>query len=207
MESSKKGREAIRLRPTSVEVGGGYHRLRDPPWGVKSSSHILGTTAMGFNTGKRSPLSWFENNYKKVRLFSYMQECMYMLVHSQEQHGGSRLKTAWSSDRLVGTTPACNPAHTRCLFQPLLLQHCFPLGWTLPFPKRVHIYIEEMKPAWTQPSGLFLQPFGPQPPHKVVTVTEHRISLSSHLDLALALPHIKVAAVSTPKDKTWPMRT
>ena len=66
MESGRKGGEVIWLRDTSL-VGGkeeeGYHRLGDLPRGKHGSSHILGTPSLGFDTGKMSPLSWFENQW------------------------------------------------------------------------------------------------------------------------------------------------
>ena len=40
--------------------GGRLQGLRDPPWGVNSLNHILGTPAPGSNT-RKSSLSWFEN--------------------------------------------------------------------------------------------------------------------------------------------------
>ena len=40
-----------------------YNGLRYPPWGVRSSSHILGTPALESSPWKMSPLSWFENQW------------------------------------------------------------------------------------------------------------------------------------------------
>ena len=34
---------------------GGYHRLGDPPWGVRVSSYILGNPALWSDTGKMNP--------------------------------------------------------------------------------------------------------------------------------------------------------
>ena len=31
---------------------------RDPPWGVSSLGHILGTPVLGFYPGEMRPLSW-----------------------------------------------------------------------------------------------------------------------------------------------------
>lgn len=39
----------------------GYHRLREPPWGVRGLNHMLGTPALGSDRGKMSHYSWFEN--------------------------------------------------------------------------------------------------------------------------------------------------
>ena len=65
MQSSRKGREAIRSVPFTLggntRGGKGSHRLRDAPWGVSGSNHILGTSALWWDPGKESPLSWFEN--------------------------------------------------------------------------------------------------------------------------------------------------
>ena len=63
MESGRKGGEGIRL--LTVPLGGdseeGEHCLGgDSPWGVNSSSHILGFTALGSDTGKTSPLALLE---------------------------------------------------------------------------------------------------------------------------------------------------
>lgn len=41
----------------------GYHRVRDPPWGVRGSSYILGTPGPGFDTRMMSLLNWFENHW------------------------------------------------------------------------------------------------------------------------------------------------
>ena len=41
--------------------GGGYNGLGDTLWGARGSSHLLGTPALGSDTRKMSPLSWFEN--------------------------------------------------------------------------------------------------------------------------------------------------
>ena len=56
----------IRLGP--VPLGGDTEegensKDREPPWGVSSSSHILGTTALESDTRNTSPLSWLENQW------------------------------------------------------------------------------------------------------------------------------------------------
>ena len=51
-------------------------------------------------------------------------------------------------------------------------------------------------------TSLVDKPSGHQALHKVMTI---RRSLRSHLNLALALPHTKTAAVSTPRARTWAM--
>lgn len=42
---------------------GGYHKLRDPPWGTRGASHVLGTSALGSDMGKTSPLGSLENQW------------------------------------------------------------------------------------------------------------------------------------------------
>ena len=62
---------------------------------------------------------------------------MHRPTYSQSQHKGSRLKTAWGPGQLAWTPPACPPACTRLLFQPLFSQRCSPLRGRLPLPTRV----------------------------------------------------------------------
>lgn len=61
---------------------------------MSDSSHILRTPCLGSDTGKMSPLSWFENHSERTRGLSET-ECAY--AYSWEQHRGSRLKTALTS--------------------------------------------------------------------------------------------------------------
>ena len=58
MESGRKGKV---IRSGLVPLGGnlqeeGDYTGRDSPWGVSSLSHILGTPALGSDTGKMSTL-------------------------------------------------------------------------------------------------------------------------------------------------------
>ena len=40
-----------------------HYMDRDPSWGMSVLSHILGTLALGLDTGKKSTLRWFENQW------------------------------------------------------------------------------------------------------------------------------------------------
>lgn len=40
-----------------------HYKGREPPWGVSSSSHILGATSLESDTRKTSPLTWSENQW------------------------------------------------------------------------------------------------------------------------------------------------
>ena len=86
----------------------GYHRLGNPPRGGKISVQILGTPALGFNR-KMSCFIWFDNQWRFTWICKKLRHCSWRVctrtAHQQSQHGDSRLKTAWDSGQLVGTTP------------------------------------------------------------------------------------------------------
>ena len=96
---SRVGREEssqLRSHPPrrSHRGGEGYQGLGDPPWGVRGLSHMVGTQALGSDTRKTSPLSWFGNQWdlqegcKKPRL---SLRRAHTLVYSWKQGSGSRL--------------------------------------------------------------------------------------------------------------------
>ena len=109
--------------------GGVLHSLWDPLWLVSSANHILGTPALRSDTGKMSPLSWFEKQWdwqqgcKKRRLHSWKA---HTCVLTYELRQRKWIETARDSGRIPKTDPACAPAHTSCPLQTLLLHSVAP---------------------------------------------------------------------------------
>ena len=50
-----------------TEDEGGNHRLRDPPWGVRGSGHIIGIPSLESDTSKISPLHWSERQWELTK--------------------------------------------------------------------------------------------------------------------------------------------
>ena len=83
----------------------GYHRLGDPPWGAKCSSHKLDIPALGTNSGKMSSLGWFESQWdllescKKPRL-SYRRAGTGLLTPGQSTEAAD-----WKLPRPLASPP------------------------------------------------------------------------------------------------------
>ena len=105
--------------------GGGYHGLRDPPWGVRGSTYILGTPALRPNIRKTSPLSWFENQQ------DLLEGCKKPRLHSclltQKTRWRKQIETTQGSGQFPMAIPAHAPACTRNLLWPLFVWCSFPL--------------------------------------------------------------------------------
>ena len=128
-QPGKKGREAIWWRPAPLVGGteeeGGNHRLRDPPWAVRSSGHIIGIPALESDTRKISPLHWSEHqweltkDYRKGRL-PFLKEhtwtCLLLITVWRLQ-----VEKFWGSGQLAGTIPAHRWAPTGLAPAPLPL--------------------------------------------------------------------------------------
>ena len=93
----RKGKEAVGSEPAQQERSQKRRRLyrfRDPPWGARGSSHILGTPSLTSSTGKVTPLGSFEIQWglqegcRKPRLRLWRAHACSLL----KQGAGSRLK-------------------------------------------------------------------------------------------------------------------
>lgn len=92
--------------------------------GSEGLSHSLGIPVLGSNTRKMSPFTGLkpsEAYWKSVRSEdSTPQECKGILVYSQSQHEGRRLKTSWDYGWLGRTCPEFTLAHTKLALYPLV---------------------------------------------------------------------------------------
>lgn len=90
----------------------GDHRLRDPPWRVRGSGHIIGIPALKSDTRKISPLSWSEHqwelpeDYRKGRFPFLKEHTLGLLIpdHSVKAADGELLGF-WSACRDHPSTP------------------------------------------------------------------------------------------------------
>lgn len=110
-----EGSHQVRAHTPSLKQrrGRGYHRLGNPSRGGKISVQILGIPALEFNR-KMSCLIWFDSQWRFTWVCKKLRRCSWRVwtrtAHSQSQHEDSRLKTAWDSGQLVGTTPTLPPS-------------------------------------------------------------------------------------------------
>lgn len=92
--------------------GGRYHGQGDSPWGVRGSSHMLGTSALRSDTRTMSPLSWFENQWdkqedcKKPRLCKE-HTCIHLLTPKTRRM--KQAQTAQDSGQCP-TSPSVSPS-------------------------------------------------------------------------------------------------
>ena len=130
----RKGREAMVLEPAQQEGSQkrrGLYRFRDPLWGARGSSCILGTPSLTSNTRKVTPLGWLEIQWglqegsrkPKLRLWS-ARACSLL-----KQGGRKQIETACGSGLFPMTTHVCSlPVQAPAL--PLPLWCSSLLGWS-----------------------------------------------------------------------------
>ena len=116
--------------------GGGYHRLGDPTQGVRDSSPILGTPALGSAPGNEPPsLIWKPMRHTggllKTKTLSWRPGRQTGLLQTQPR----RLRTARCLGRPSRTTEVCPRACSTPQLQPLFIQHCSQPRWGL---RRTH---------------------------------------------------------------------
>ena len=99
--------------------------------GSERFEHTVGNPALGSDTGRMSPPRWFENQWDRERavrnLDSTHEECAHTCL-LQKQGRESRLKLHGTLASFL-QLPWHAPARVTHLLQPLLPQHCCPLGW------------------------------------------------------------------------------
>ena len=134
----EKGVVRICTHSRGHRSGGGYHGLRDPPWGARILSHILGTPALGSNTRKTIPLSWFKNQW------DLLEGCKKLRLHSSTTctHACLLLVTAWRQQirKCLGLwwftrPPQCTPQPTLGACSTPLAPALLSIGHRLPLPK------------------------------------------------------------------------
>ena len=139
MELGRKGREAICLGP--VPLGGDSEEEGDytggPPWGVSSSSHILGTPAPGPNTRKTNQLGWLERRWEA---WAPLLRSAHTLVYSQNRAEREDWNATgrWS---VSCSCPAVCPSLSRATALALFVsQHNATLGWGVSAKGRAQLW-------------------------------------------------------------------
>ena len=123
MQSWGGGRTSNLLRTCTHRWGtqgrGRYHGRRDPPCGTRTLNRVSGTSALGPDMGKMSPLGWLENQWGLLRAVrdwdSTLKEVMHRSASSQWQHRGNWLQNAWGPPQGApqptpgsGSSPSCS---------------------------------------------------------------------------------------------------